>query len=312
MSSDDSASERVLATVSGAVRRGLLAFYGIDPTEVLNAGTRPWRDRSEVEARGADPAEAAGRPTMAAVLRESVNSLMGSATHGRQGSVDYSHLRESQAYADHQECAARLAAFEPDELSSRAERTAFWINLYNALVIDAVIAYGIEKSVREVSGFFWRAAYRIGGERYSANDLEHGILRANRGHPAIPGPHFGPDDPRRAHVIEPVDPRVHFALNCASRSCPPISVYDAAHLEQQLDLAARSFVNNGGVQVDPESRRVSLSRIFLWYRRDFGGARRALELIIPFLDDGPEKTFLSHSRNGLKVNYQSYDWTLNG
>lgn len=311
MSAEGRVTERIQATVSGAVRRGLLIFYGIDPAEVLNAGNRPWRERSDDGARKEAAGEAADRPNMAAVLRESVNSLTSSALDRRRGAVDYSRLRDSQAYADHQECAGRLAAFDPGELSSRAERTAFWINLYNALLIDAVIAYGIEKSVREVSGFFWRAAYRIGGERYSANDIEHGILRANRGHPAIPGPHLGPGDPRRAHVIEPVDPRIHFALNCASRSCPPISVYDAALLDQQLDLAARSFVNNGGVRVDPERGRVSLSRIFFWYGGDFGGARGALEFILPYLDDGPARTFLTGSRNGLKVNYQPYDWSLN-
>ncbi len=248
---------------------------------------------------------------MAAVLRESVNSLIGSAVDGMQGAVDYAQLRDSQAYADHQDCAARLAAFDPGELLSREERTAFWINLYNALLIDAVIGYGVAESVRELSGFFWRAAYRIGGERYSANDIEHGILRGNCGHPAIPGPHFGPTDPRRTHVIEPVDPRIHFALNCASRSCPPISIYDADRLDQQLDLAARSFVNRGGVQVDPESRRVSLSRIFFWYGRDFGGARGSLDFIVPYLDEGLAKTFLGDSRDGLKVDYQAYDWTLN-
>ncbi|MBI3286445.1 MAG: DUF547 domain-containing protein [Chloroflexi bacterium] len=204
-----------------------------------------------------------------------------------------------------------LAGFDPSELIDRAERLAFWINLYNALVIHAVIAYGVKESIREVAGFFWRAAYRLGNQRYSANDIEHGILRANRGHPLIPGPHFAENDPRRAHVVEPMDLRIHFALVCASRSCPLIGVYEAEANDRQLDLAARNFVNHGGVEVDPRARRVALSRIFFWYGRDFGGARGAVDFVLPYLDEGPAKAYLTKNPRGLRVGYQPYDWSLN-
>src|SRR5262249_33790817 len=131
-------------------------------------------------------------------------------------------------------------------LSSRDARLAFWINVYNALVIDAVIAFHVRRSVTEgrlgLLAFFRRAAYVVGGYRLNCDDIEHGILRGNRGRPFVPGPQFGPADPRRALVVRPPDARVHFALNCASRSCPAIRAYDAEQIDRQLDLAARSFV----------------------------------------------------------------------
>src|SRR5690606_36544813 len=113
-------------------------------------------------------------------------------------------------------------SFDPKGLSSWEERAALWINIYNALTIDAVIAFGIRESVREVPrmGFFRQAAYCIGGHIFSLDDIEHGILRGNRRHPAYPVPQFDEKDPRR-YAILPFEPKIHFALTCASRSCPP-------------------------------------------------------------------------------------------
>jgi hypothetical protein len=186
------------------------------------------------------------------------------------GRVDHNRLRGNPAYANYRYCAARLQGFDPATLSDDGERLAFWINLYNALIIDAVIHFGIRRSVQELPGFFWRAAYEVGGNRYASTDIEYGILRANRGHPAIPGPHFGPRDPRRAHSLTRLDPRIHFALVCAARSCPPIAVYKGSEIDPQLALAARAFIR-GGVEVDRERGAVCLSQIFQWYAPDFGG-----------------------------------------
>jgi hypothetical protein len=79
----------------------------------------------------------------------------------------------------------------------------------------------------KIRGFWKIHCYNIGGAVYSLDDIEHGVLRANRGHPAAGGrPQFGPEDPRRRGlVVQELDPRIHFALNCGARSCPPIRVY---------------------------------------------------------------------------------------
>jgi hypothetical protein len=165
-------------------------------------------------------------------------------------------------------------------------------------------------------GFFWRAAYNIGGRRYCAYDIEYGLLRANAPHPAIPGPHFGAGDPRRRHSLERLDPRIHFTLVCAARSCPPIAVYDAAHIDEQLEMAARTFINGGSAEVDRTRGEVRLSKIFQWYAPDFGGRplgvgdkRPLLEFMARYLADEAAREYVLHGNPN--VRFQPYDWSLN-
>jgi Protein of unknown function, DUF547 len=274
--------------------------YGIAPEAVLNGDPQP----------GAPPAD------VAAELKQAVNAMKAEAINPDSGRVDYSTLRQSQAYAEYRRCAARLQAFELRRLTIREERLAFWINLYNALIVDAVIRFGVKNSVQDVPGFFWRAAYCVGGERFSAFDIEYGVLRANARHPVMPGPQFGPNDPRCQHSLSRLDPRVHFALVCAARSCPPIAVYDAENIDLQLEMAAKAFVNSGGAEVDVERNEVSLSRIFQWYAPDFGGPplgwgdmRPVLRCLAQWVADEPARQRLI--RGDLNVRYARYDWALN-
>jgi hypothetical protein len=111
-------------------------------------------------------------------------------------------------------------------------------------------------------------------------------------------------------VIRPLDPRIHFALNCASRSCPPIGVYEAARLQQQLDLAARSFVD-GSATLDRANGVITLSPIFKWYARDFGGRAGVISFLIAHLPDDDRRAWLSDLRVKAKLAYAPYDWLLN-
>ncbi len=252
-----------------------------------------------------------GGPGVAAELLAALQMMKADAFDGATATVDYARLKESESYTRYRACTGALVDFEPARLNSREERLAFWINAYNALVIDAVIAFGLKGAVREDTGFFRRAAYVIGGLRYSADDIEHGILRGNRRHfhPAILLPQFAPDDPRLRHTIRPLDPRIHCALVCASRSCPPIVAYDAGRIDEQLDMAARSFVNGGGVAVDAAGAAVRASPIFGWYRRDFGGMNGVRKFLLRFLDEGPARRALTERR--CRLRYQQFDWSLN-
>ncbi len=248
-------------------------------------------------------------PDIAAELRSAIGAMKAEAFDTERGTVDYGRLREGASYAEYRACTTGLIALDPSSLVSREEKLAFWINLYNALVIDAVIAFGLKESVRENLGFFRRAAYVIGGLRYSADDIEHGILRENRRHPLPLFPlQFATDDPRRAIAIRPMDVRVHCALSCASRSCPAVSAFDAGSLDQQLDTAARSFVNGGAVTVS-EANGVVISPIFRWYKGDFGGREGVREFLLRHLDDGPARELLS--ARSPRISYQRYDWSLN-
>jgi hypothetical protein len=230
------------------------------------------------------------------------------------GSVDYDRLRASQEYKEYrQKCSALLQEYQPEKLPTISAQRAFWINLYNALLIDAVIALNIQESVAEgrlgLIAFFRRAAYQIDGKRVSLEDLEQGILRGNRGHPLLPGPQFTSDDPRLAWCL-PLDPRIHFALNCGSRSCPPFQIYSSDKLDQQLDLATRGFINST-VEIDSEKTVVHLSKIFQWYGGDFGGRRGIIDFLTTNLQDDHRKQFLLENRNELHFVYTPYDWGLN-
>jgi hypothetical protein len=224
---------------------------------------------------------------------------------------DYARLADSDIYAQFRGCTAHLLEFDPSVLSGRRERLAFWINLYNALIIDAVIAFQPQGSVRKDRGFFRRAAYVVGGRRYSADDIEHGILRGNRRHfyPAILLPQFAPDDPRLPFAVQPPDPRIHCALVCASRSCPPIAAYQPERIDEQLNLACSAYVNDG-VQME-EKGRLCLSPVFRWYQRDYGGREGVREFVLRYLDDGRARALLEDDREGRRLGFYRYDWSLN-
>ncbi len=264
--------------------------------------------------RGTDSPPLPG-PELAIALKRSANALKVAAIDAEGRQVDYDCLSASEAYAAlRHDLTPRLRDLDLSTLATREQRLAFWINLYNVLVIDAAITFGVSRSVTEgrlgVVSFFRRAAYDVGGQRFSANDIEHGILRANRPSWAIPGPQFGPADPRLAWRVTPLDPRIHCALNCASRSCPPIGVYDAAHIDAQLDLAAASFVAND-VAIDTHAGIVRLSSLFKWYAGDFGGRAGVLAFLKERLPDGEALDWLRGQGPYVKLIYQPYDWGLN-
>jgi hypothetical protein len=158
--------------------------------------------------------------------------------------------------------------------------------------------------------FFRRAAYIVDGQRVSLEDIEHGILRGNRGNPYVPGAHFAGPDPRRAWSL-PLDPRIHFALNCGGNFCPPIQSYAPQRLDAQLDLAARNFVN-ATVEIAPESDEVRLSQILRWYEGDFGSRDEMIDFLIVHLPDDARRDYLSANRGAYRLVYTPYDWRLNG
>jgi hypothetical protein len=256
------------------------------------------------------PAPAADRPPGAPAeqgegLQRAALAALGAAATA-EGKIDYAWLRGSAEWARAVEAARDLRRAALADLSGRAARLAFWINVYNALVLHAIVALGIRKSVHEVPLFFRRVSYLVGGFRLSLDDVEHGVLRANRPGPFPPFRPFGRLDPRGALALDRVDPRIHFALNCGAQSCPPVGVYRAQAIEQQLDLAARNFINQT-VTLD-EGGRVACSRIFRWYRADFDAAGGLVPFLLRYLDEGPARRALRDSSSRLR--WTSYHWTL--
>jgi hypothetical protein len=205
-----------------------------------------------------------------------------------------------------------LRSFDLPFLKGRGQRLAFWINIYNTAVIHGVIELGLERSVKDFPGFFDRIMYEIGGFYFSLNEIEHGLLRNNRRHPFRLFKPFRKKDPRLEFAVTPFDPRIHFALVCGARSCPPIGFYEAEQIDFQLQLAAMSFINSPQVKFLPQEGTVLISMIFKWYKVDFGGSdRELLEALLTYLDEGENKTFLKENRDRIRIRYQPYDWNLN-
>lgn len=196
-------------------------------------------------------------------------------------------------------------------LTNKTERIAFWVNLYNVLVIHGVIELGIHDSIREVTRFFRRIGYRIDGLEFTADDIEHGILRSNHRFPGSLIHPFDSEDPRRHQVIEPLDPRIHFALVCASLTCPPIEVYSAETLGEDLEISGRTFLN-AAVRIDRSEKVVRLPKIFQWYGDDFGTTEADyIRFAAPYMFRQEDRGYLEKEAENLAVEYLDYDWRLN-
>ena len=203
----------------------------------------------------------------------------------KYSSVSNSDHKKLKTYID------GLAAIDPRQYN-RNQQMAYWINLYNALTIDVVLdAYPV-KSILKIGGSFfspgpWNKKYlKISGQKVSLNDIEHGILR-------------------------PIwkDSRIHYAVNCASYSCPNLSAtaYTAGNLDDQLTMAAKDYINNPrGITVDDED--LLLSKIFDWYQVDFG--KNESELLQNLAQHAePELAERLKNHDG-DVDYE-YNWDLN-
>ncbi len=245
-------------------------------------------------------------------LKEIMNLLRGAFFDIKRGRVSYERMAHSELYHEYVQKSLLLQNFDLESLVSEEEKKAFWINIYNLLVIHGVIALGIRDSVKEVKNFFRRIYYRIGGMPFNAEDIEHGILRGNRRPPNSFFRVFGKHDPRLRYALKKVDPRIHFALVCASSSCPPIDIYTPEEIDRQLEISARTFLNSGGVILDKDRGTVKLSMIFKWYEKDFGRDKKdLLNFISPYLYRDEDRDYLARNAHRLKIQYQEYDWRLN-
>ena len=190
-------------------------------------------------------------------------------------------------------CLTALQGVKVAALSGDEQR-AFWINFYNALTIDVVLDHYPVKSIKDISlggGLFasgpWKKALvNVEGKALSLDNIEHDILRKTWR-----------------------DPRVHYAVNCASMSCPNLmaQAFTAANLEQMLTQGARDYINHPrGVRVD--NRKVCLSRIFEWYRKDFGANEAD---VLAHVQTYAEPDLKAQLQGITRVADYTYDWSLN-
>lgn len=189
-----------------------------------------------------------------------------------------------------------LQAEDPAALD-RPEQFAFWANLYNAKTIAIVLDHLPVASIKDISlgggllaavtGGPWKAkVLKVMGHDLSLDDIEHGILR----------PVFK-------------DPRVHYAVNCASLGCPNLGreAFTGARLDEQLDAAARAFINHPrGVAV--EDGAAMASSIYSWFQDDFGGNESGL---LAHLRRYAEPALKSKLNGITAISEYRYNWSLN-
>lgn len=247
-------------------------------------------------------------------LMERVIQMYARCVNTTARTVDYSSLLHSDDFKLYLASARKLRYFDPTLLSP-TERKAFFLNVYNALMIHAIAVLSRPKSTFERIQLYNTAAYSIGGRVYSLDAIEHGVLRGNRagGSPFASAP-FEDADARLQCSLSQLDARIHFALNCGARSCPPVRYYDAKRVDESLDAATRAFLLD--VVVDTQRNTVTLSRIFHWYRKDFsatGDMATILEWILPYLavEKRLQLQSLLDDEATPKVEFADYDWSVN-
>ncbi len=196
---------------------------------------------------------------------------------------DYAALRGSREF---DALFAGLDSFPPSELHGRDETLAFWINVYNIFAVKLVRDHYPVAGIKDVGSLFspvWKKpAGKVGGKSYSLDDIEQGILRPMK------------------------EPGIHFAIVCASVSCPDLrpEAYTASALKDQLKSQAVLFLANGGkgLRIDRDKMTAHLSKIFGWYEKDFDASGGVIGFINSRGGSIPP---------GYAAEYLPYNWDLN-
>jgi hypothetical protein len=237
----------------------------------------------------------------------------GSPAHADPTALSRELLAATQGVTEPAECArldgltGRLHGIDPAGIAGDAARIAFWVNLYNALVRHCLCVKPLSGSLLRHLRLFDRVAYRVGTHDYPLNLIENGILRGNSRGPFRLRRPLRRSDPRLAAAPAAVDPRIHFALNCGARSCPPIRAYAPESLDAELDRATRSYLE-AETRLQPERRRVRLPRLMRIYAADFGSRDEQLRFAARYL---PELgRWLEDRTQPIRVHYGRFDWTV--
>ena len=208
--------------------------------------------------------------------------------HVHKGQVNYDGFKQEEAKLDRY--LAQLGAVDPQTLAQN-EQFAYYANAYNAWTVKVILSkYPKIDSIKELgifnTGPWKKKIVRLNGQSLSLDNIEHDIMR----------PRFK-------------DPRVHFAINCAAHSCPPLrsEPYIGSRLDAQLDDATITFINNPDRNY-LEGNTLYVSKIFKWFAEDFNDDPYSFVLRYA---EGSFKRELSTRGAGVKVKYLPYDWSLN-
>ena len=216
-------------------------------------------------------------------------------THVADGRVNYKALKDDPLF---ERSVQRLAQVNPGTLKSQSERLAFWINVYNAFTLKLIVDHYPVASINDlhsgpglivstvIGKTVWKVwKFRIHERNYTLDEVEHSILRP-----------MG-------------DYRIHAAINCASRGCPPLrsEAYTAEKLNEQLDDQMRRFLRPPYARYDSASNTLYVSKVFDWFAEDFEKQEPLPYALLPYLPENVNPKTAASAR----IRTLDYDWNLN-
>jgi len=168
----------------------------------------------------------------------------------------------------------------PTEKWPNEDKLAYWMNTYNAFTIKLIIDNYPTKSIKDIKNAWDSRFFKLGNKWYNLSDIEHKILRKMN------------------------DPRIHFGINCASFSCPPIlnKAFSASNVNKELDFLAHQFINDV-TRNNISEDSIQLSKIFQWYAKDFKTEGSLIDYLNKYSD-------ITINRNA-KKSFRKYNWNLN-
>lgn len=195
------------------------------------------------------------------------------------GMVDYKGFKQDRAALD--EYLNHLSSFDPDNDWSVQELLAYYINLYNANTVDLILDNYPVKSIQDIDKAWTKGIVPINNRKLSLGGIENGILRKMN------------------------EPRIHFAINCASISCPKLinEAYTAAKINEQLDQVTKEFINSNKNTITANNPKVS--SIFDWYKKDY------ISEETPTVIDYINQYSTTKINPGATLQYKEYNWDLN-
>jgi hypothetical protein len=208
--------------------------------------------------------------------------------HVHDGQVDYLAIQASSQLDGY---LGELNRIDPTKLPTRQHRLAFWINAYNAFAVKGILDHYSPMTLWGRYRYFIGRDYQVGGTAINLYDLERQVL-----------------------IEQFHEPLMHFAIVCASISCPKLQpwAYQPDQLGRQLDRVARSFINDPTRnRFDRTQKVASLSMIFHWFQKDFSDAAGSVLAYVARYVDDPELA-KELTQLGYRIEYLDYDWSLNG
>lgn len=186
-----------------------------------------------------------------------------------------------------------------NQLKTNQQKIAFWVNIYNAFIQISLTEN--PDLYNDKGAFFSEKRVKIVGETLSFDDIEHGIIRKSRMKISLGylRKWFRPKWERKLRV-EDIDWRIHFALNCGAKSCPPVAIYSVENLEKELDFMTKAYLKEQ-TSYNSDDKTATSVALFSWFRGDFGGLKGAKNILFEYKIT-PEKP--------KNIDFKTYDWTL--